>query len=181
MSNQQTLYILMSTQNLWVWGSFFMAEKEVILTPEGLKKLEEELEHLKSVKRKEVAERIKLAISYGDLSENSEYDDAKNEQAFIEGRVMTLEKMLRNARVIQDDEVNTDVITIGSKVSLKDKEFDDIVNYTIVGSAESDPAQFKISNESPVGQALLGKRKGDIVVVNVPEGTIEYEVLDISR
>jgi len=158
-----------------------MSEKETILTPEGLKKLEQELDHLKSVRRKEVAERIKMAISYGDISENSEYDDAKNEQAFVEGRIITLEKMLRNARIINDDEVDTEVVGIGSKVTLKDIEFDDIVEYTIVGSAESDPAANRISNESPVGRALLGKKKGDRVTVNVPAGIIEYEILDIRR
>jgi transcription elongation factor GreA len=158
-----------------------MAEKEVILTQEGLKKLEEELEYLKSVKRKEVAERIKVAISYGDISENSEYDDAKNEQAFIEGRVITLEKMLRNARVIQEDEVDTESVSVGSTVLLKDIEYNDEVEYTIVGSAESNPLENKISNESPVGQALLGKRKGSVVDVNVPAGVIQYEVLDIKK
>lgn len=158
-----------------------MAEKEVILTPEGLKKLEEELDHLKSVKRKEVAERIKTAISYGDISENSEYDDAKNEQAFIEGRVITLEKMLRNARVIQDDEVDTEVVSIGSTVRLKDLEFNDEVEYTIVGSAESNPSENRISNESPVGQALLGKSKGTVVDVTVPAGVIQYEILEIKK
>ncbi|MCL6549137.1 MAG: transcription elongation factor GreA [Alicyclobacillus sp.] len=158
-----------------------MAEKEVLLTPEGLQKLEEELEHLKSVKRREVAERIKLAISYGDLSENSEYEDAKNEQAFIEGRIATLEKMLRNARIIQEDEVNTDVVSIGSTVRLKDLEFDEEVEYTIVGSAEADPASNKISNESPVGRALLGKTVGSTVDVAVPAGTLQFQILHIKR
>jgi transcription elongation factor GreA len=159
-----------------------MAEKEVILTPSGLQKLEEELELLKTVKRKEVAERIKIAIGYGDLSENSEYEDAKNEQAFIEGRIITLEKMLRNARVISEDEVNTDTVSIGSTVKVKDLEFGDILEYTIVGSAESDPSENKISNESPVGQALLGKTKGSIVDVNVPSGdVIKFEIIDIQR
>jgi transcription elongation factor GreA len=158
-----------------------MTEKEVILTPDGLRKLESELDHLKSVKRKEVAERIKAAISYGDISENSEYDDAKNEQAFIEGRIITLEKMLRNARVIQDDEVSTEVVGIGTTVILNDVEFDEEVEYTIVGSAEANPSENKISNESPVGQALLGKSKGTIVEVNVPAGVIQYKVLDIKK
>lgn len=158
-----------------------MNEKETILTPEGLRKLEQELEHLKSVKRKEVAERIKMAISYGDISENSEYDDAKNEQAFVEGRIMALEKMLRNARVIGEEDVDIHAVGIGSKVTLKDLEFNDIVEYTIVGSAESDPAANRISNESPVGQALMGKKKGEIVTVNVPAGVIKYEILDIKR
>src|SRR5690606_32841125 len=122
-----------------------MSEKEVILTPDGLRKLEEELEHLKSVKRREVAERIKTAIGFGDISENSEYEDAKNDQAFIEGRIITLEKMLRNARIINDDDINTELVSIGSKVVLKDMEFGDTVEYAIVGTAESDPLSNKIS------------------------------------
>jgi transcription elongation factor GreA len=157
-----------------------MSEKEVILTPEGLAKLEQELEDLKTVKRKEVAARIKEAISFGDISENSEYEEAKNEQAFIEGRVLTLEKMLRNARIITNADVDTGVVSVGSRVRLKDLEFGDVVDYTIVGSAESDPMNNKISNESPVGQALLGKAKGSIVDVHVPAGVIQYEILDIN-
>jgi transcription elongation factor GreA len=133
------------------------------------------------VKRREVAERIKLAISYGDISENSEYEDAKNEQAFVEGRIMTLEKMLRNARIIHEDDVNTDVVSIGSTVLLKDVEFDEEVEYTIVGSAEADPASNKISNESPVGRALLGKAIGSMVDVAVPAGTIRFQILEIKR
>lgn len=155
--------------------------KEVILTPSGYEKLEQELQHLKAVKRHEVAERIKIAISYGDISENSEYDDAKNEQAFIEGRVLTLEKMLRNAKVINEDEVKTDVVSIGAKIKLKDIEYDEIVEYSIVGSAESDPTKNLISNESPVGSALLGKQIGAVVEVSVPVGTINYEILDIQK
>lgn len=158
-----------------------MAEKEVILTPDGLKKLEEELENLKTVKRREVAERIKVAIGYGDISENSEYEDAKNEQAFIEGRIITLEKMLRNARIINNEEVDTDTVSIGSKVLLKDIEFGDEVEYTIVGTAESDPSQNRISNESPVGKAILGKEKGSIVDVTVPDGVIQYKIIDIKK
>src|SRR5690554_223459 len=113
-----------------------MVEKEVILTQDGLRKLEDELEHLKSVKRREVAGRIKVAIGYGDISENSEYEDAKNEQAFIEGRVITLEKMLRNARIINNDEVDINIVSIGSKVILRDVEFNETIEYTIVGTAE---------------------------------------------
>ncbi|GIP36369.1 transcription elongation factor GreA [Paenibacillus sp. J2TS4] len=158
-----------------------MSEKEVILTQEGLKRLEEELENLKSVKRREVAERIKIAIGYGDISENSEYEDAKNEQAFIEGRIITLEKMLRNARIINNDEVDTDIVSIGSIVTLKDIEFNDTFEYTIVGTAESDPSQNKISNESPVGKAILGKQKGATVDVNVPAGIIQYQIIDIKK
>jgi transcription elongation factor GreA len=156
-----------------------MSDKEVILTPDGLKRLEEELETLKSVKRREVAERIKVAIGYGDISENSEYEDAKNEQAFIEGRVMTLEKMLRNARIINSDEIVTDVVSIGVTVSVEDMEYGDIMEYTIVGTAESDPLNNKISNESPVGKAIIGKKKGTIVDVSVPAGVIQYKILDI--
>jgi transcription elongation factor GreA len=158
-----------------------MAEKEVILTPDGLRKLEDELEHLKSVKRREVAERIKVAIGYGDISENSEYEDAKNEQAFIEGRIITLEKMLRNARIINNDDVDINTVSVGSIVTLKDLEFGDLVEYNIVGTAESDPLQNKISNESPVGKAILGKQKGATVDVNVPAGVIQYQIVDIKK
>jgi transcription elongation factor GreA len=158
-----------------------VAEKEVILTQEGLKKLEEELEHLKSVKRREIAERIKVAIGYGDISENSEYEDAKNEQAFIEGRVITLEKLLRNARIINNEDVNTDKVSVGAIVTLKDLEFGEIVEYNIVGTAESDPFENKISNESPVGKAILGKARGTKVDITVPAGTIQYEIIDIKK
>jgi len=158
-----------------------MNEKQIILTQDGLKKLEEELENLKSVKRREVAERIKVAIGYGDISENSEYEDAKNEQAFIEGRIITLEKMLRNARIINNDEIDIDVVSIGSIVTVEDMEFGDTMEYTIVGTAESDPLQNKISNESPVGRAILGKNKGTVVEVNVPAGIIQYKIIDIKK
>ncbi|OWR27463.1 transcription elongation factor GreA [Saccharibacillus sp. O23] len=158
-----------------------MSDKEVILTQDGLKKLEDELENLKSVKRREVAERIKVAIGYGDISENSEYEDAKNEQAFIEGRIITLEKMLRNARIINSDDIGTDAVSVGSTVLVKDLEFGDEVEYTIVGSAESNPLEYRISNESPVGSALLGKSKGATVDVNVPAGVMQYKILDIKK
>ncbi|WPP41460.1 transcription elongation factor GreA [Paenibacillus hunanensis] len=158
-----------------------MSDKEVILTQDGLKKLEDELENLKSVKRREVAERIKVAIGYGDISENSEYEDAKNEQAFIEGRIITLEKMLRNARIINSDEINTDAVSIGATVIVEDLEFGDTTEYTIVGTAESDPSQNKISNESPVGKAILGKQKGTVVDVNVPAGVIQYKIVEIKK
>ncbi|AFV01323.1 Transcription elongation factor GreA [Dehalobacter sp. UNSWDHB] len=155
-----------------------MPEKEVILTLDGLKKLEEELEILKTQRRREVAERIKQAIEFGDISENSEYEDAKNEQAFIEGRIITLEKMLRNARVIDDND-EKDHVAIGSTVLLKDVEYGDEEEYAIVGSAEADPAVNKISNESPVGKAVLGQIKGSVVEVNVPAGMLRYEIVDI--
>ena len=156
-----------------------MASKEVILTQGGLEKLEKELEFLKSVKRREVASRIKTAISFGDISENSEYEDAKNEQAFIEGRIITLEKMLRNVRLIDDTEITSDIISIGSTVLLKDLEFNEDFHYTIVGSAEANPADNKISNESPVGKAILNKKIGDTVEVSVPAGILKYQVLKI--
>ncbi|HEU4964033.1 MAG TPA: transcription elongation factor GreA [Bacilli bacterium] len=158
-----------------------MAEKEVLLTAQGLHKLEEELHHLKSVKRREVAERIKTAISFGDISENSEYEDAKNEQAFIEGRIITLEKMLRNARLINEEDAMGDLIAVGSTVRIKDLEFEDIMEYTIVGSAEADPLENKISNESPVGRALLGKSIGERIEVTVPAGALAYEIVEIKK
>ncbi len=157
-----------------------MSSKEVILTQSGLKKLEEELAYLKSVKRREVANRIKTAISFGDLSENAEYDNAKNEQAFIEGKIITLEKMLRNARLIEDDEVNRDVVGVGCTVKLQDLDGDEVMEFTIVGTAESDPANNRISNESPVGQAILGLPVGAVVEVKVPAGTIKYKILEIK-
>ncbi|OBR68434.1 transcription elongation factor GreA [Paenibacillus oryzae] len=158
-----------------------MNDKQIILTQDGLKKLEEELENLKSVKRREVAERIKVAIGYGDISENSEYEDAKNEQAFIEGRIITLEKMLRNARIINNDEIDTEAVSIGSTVIVEDMEFGDTMEYAIVGTAESDPLQNKISNESPLGKAILGKKQGTVVEVNVPAGIISYKIVDIKK
>jgi len=156
-----------------------MNNKEVILTPDGYRRLEEELELLRTVRRKEVAERIKTAISFGDISENSEYDDAKQEQAFVEGRVLTLEKMLRNARVLDETEITTEKVGIGSIVLLKDLEYDEELEYTIVSSAEANPNENKISNESPVGRAIIGKPVGSIVDVTVPAGTLKYEILAI--
>ena len=158
-----------------------MAEKTIMLTVEGLKKLEEKLDYLKSVRRRAVAERIKQAIEFGDISENSEYEDAKNEQAFIEGEVLTLEKNLRNAKLIDEGEISTEVVTLGSVVLLKDLEFNDEIEYSIVGSAEADPSELKISNESPVGLAILGQKVGSVVEVNVPAGILKYEVLGIKR
>jgi transcription elongation factor GreA len=158
-----------------------MSDKEVLLTPDGLKKLEDELDNLKTVKRREVAERIKVAIGYGDISENSEYEDAKNEQAFIEGRIITLEKMLRNARIINNDDIDADTVGVGTTVIVEDMEFGDKMEYTIVGTAESDPLKNKISNESPVGRAILGKKKGTTVDVNVPAGLIQYKIVDIKK
>ncbi len=156
-----------------------MAEKETFLTPDGLRRLEEELEYLKTTKRKEVAERIKQAKAFGDLSENSEYEDAKNEQAFVEGRILVLEQMLRNARVIQGDGAKGQV-EVGSRVRVRDLGTGEECEYWIVGSAEADPAQARISNESPVGRALLGRRPGDVVEVQVPAGSLRLEVLSFG-
>ena len=162
-----------------------MAEsKKVVLTYEGLRKLEEELEDLKTVKRKEVAEKIKEARGQGDLSENAEYDAAKEEQGEIESRIAVIEKMLRNAEVIDDDEVGADIVTVGSKVKIWDVEFEEEIEYTIVGSAEADPMNSengKISNESPVGRGLLGHTTGDLVSIETPGGMAEFKVLAISR
>ena len=158
-----------------------MTEKETILTAEGLKKLEVRLEELRSVKRLEVAERIKQAISYGDISENSEYDDAKNEQAFVEGEIISLEKMIRTAKVIDDTNIDTEVVNFGSTVEIYDEEFEEVLTYTLVGSAEADPVKNKISNESPVGAAIVGKRVGDIIEVHVPAGVLKYKILTIRR
>ncbi|NLX62137.1 MAG: transcription elongation factor GreA [Tissierellia bacterium] len=158
-----------------------MAERDVFLTAEGLERLEKELEELKTVKRREVAERIKQALAFGDISENSEYDEAKNEQAQLEERIAKLEMILRNAKLIDDENISTDVVGIGSKVVVNDLEYDEEMEYTIVGSAEANPFEGKISNESPVGSALLGKKTGDIVEVHVPDGIIKYKIVSIMR
>jgi transcription elongation factor GreA len=155
--------------------------KKHIMTYEGIKKLEDELEYLKTVKRKEITEKIKVALSFGDLSENSEYDDAKNEQAFVEGRIVQLENMLKNASVVDDSDIPTDIVSVGSIVTVKDYDFDEEVDYIIVGSAEADPLNNRISNESPVGRGLVGRKIGDIVEIQVPDGVSKYEVLAIRR
>lgn len=151
----------------------------MILSPEGYRKLDEELEFLRSVRRRDVAERIKQARAFGDITENSEYEDAKNEQAFIEGRILTLEKILRNATILKDNGTRSD-ITVGSNVRLLDLEYNDEVQYTIVSSAEADPSLSRISDASPVGRALLGKKVGDQISVRVPAGIAKYRVLDIA-
>lgn len=155
--------------------------KKFIMTYEGVKKLEEELEYLKTVKRKEITEKIKVALGYGDLSENSEYDEAKNDQAFTEGRIIQLENMLKNAVVVDENEIPKDVVSVGSIVKVKDYEFDEEVEYIMVGSAEADPMNFKISNESPVGKSLIGKKVGDVVEVSTPNGVNKFEILGIRR
>lgn len=155
--------------------------KQTVLTYEGVRKLEEELEYLKTVRRKEVTQKIKTALSFGDLSENSEYDEAKNDQAFVEGRIALLENMLKSAKVIDEDDITTDVVGVGCTAKVKDLEFNDEIEYTIVGSAEADPSQLKISNESPVGRSLIGKKVGDIVEISVPDGVIKYEIIEITK
>ncbi|HHT46048.1 MAG TPA: transcription elongation factor GreA [Firmicutes bacterium] len=157
-----------------------MSSKEVVLTQKGLKKLEGELSYLKSVRRREVASRIKTAISFGDLSDNSEYEDAKNEQAFIEGRIITLEKMLRNARLIDHDDIKKDIVDFGSTVLLQEQESGEELEFTIVGSAESDPLDNKISNESPVGRAIFGSPVGTVVEVKTPAGVMRYKIMEIK-
>ncbi len=144
--------------------------KDVILTPEGLEKLKDELETLSTSRRREVAERIKEAREFGDISENSEYDDAKNEQAMLESKIAQLQEKLRMATVIDSKELSTDVVQVGSVVHVKDEKTGKSVKYTIVGSAEANPEESKLSNESPVGRALIGHRKGDTVAVQVPRG-----------
>ena len=158
-----------------------MNEKKVVLTYEGLQRMEEELENLKVVRRKEVAEKIKEARGQGDLSENAEYDAAKEEQAEIEARIAELEKLLRNAEVIDVDPAQSDVVSLGSKVEILDLEFDEVMTYTIVGSTEADPMDGRISNESPVGQGLLGHRVGETVVVEAPGGSMGFKILSITR
>ena len=154
--------------------------KEVILTREGYEKLTAEIEFLQTEKRREIAERIRTAREFGDIAENAEYDDAKNEQAMLEHRIATLEERLIGARVVADDEISTDVVSIGSTVRLKDVEGKSTVEYHIVGSAEANPEERKLSNESPVGRAIMGRKKGETVEVTVPRGTMKFKILEIK-
>jgi len=158
-----------------------MAEKKTVLTFEGLKKLEDELHELKVVRRKDVAGKIKEARGQGDLSENAEYDAAKEEQAEIEARIAQIEKMLRSAEVIDEDDIDDGTIGLGSKVKVLDMEFNEEIEYTIVGSTEADPLNGLISNESPLGAALLSRKAGENVTVNAPQGVMQYKIIDISR
>lgn len=154
--------------------------EEVILTPEGLAKLEEELRELKGPRRKELAARLKTAISYGDLKENSEYHSAKEDQAFMETRILTLERMLRNARVISAEQMDTSKVSIGSIAVLRDIEFDEEIEYQLVGPAEADLANNKLSYDSPLGKALMGHQAGDKIAFEAPMGTFHYELLKIK-
>ncbi|MBQ2746236.1 MAG: transcription elongation factor GreA [Clostridia bacterium] len=156
-------------------------EKKIRLTDDGLKKLQDELENLKTTGRKEIAEKIKIARGYGDLSENSEYDEAKNEQAKIEARIVEIEAMLKNVEIITDVKGSTKTVMLGSKVKILDVEFDEEATYRIVGSAEADPNEGLISDESPVGKALLGHKVGDTVFAEAPAGEIEFKIIAISK
>ena len=158
-----------------------MAEKKNILTYEGLRQLEEELQELKVNKRKQVAEKIKEAREQGDLSENAEYDAARDEQRDIEARIEEIDKILKNAEVVVEDEVDVDVINIGCMVRILDMEYNDELEYKIVGSTEANSLKGKISNESPVGKALMGARKGDVISVDTHSGMIQYKILEIQR
>lgn len=157
-----------------------MSKEELILTPEGLKKIEDELEELKTVKRKELSQRLKVAISYGDLKENSEYHSAKDDQAFMETRILQLERMLKIAKVVDAGSITLDKVGVGSVVTLNDIEFNEKIEYQVVGPAEADVANNKISYESPLGLELMGKKVGDTINVNAPVGIIQYELLEIK-
>jgi transcription elongation factor GreA len=154
--------------------------KEVILTPEGYERLKQEIEELSTTKRREVAERIRIAREFGDIAENAEYDDAKNEQMLLEHRIATLEERLRDARVIDKKDIAKDVVSVGSKVRLRDVDAKQTVEYYIVGSAEANPSENKLSNESPVGKAIIGHKKGETVEVSAPRGKMKFKILEIK-
>ena len=158
-----------------------MEEKEIILTQEGYNNLEKELNFLKTEKRADIAERIKVALGFGDLSENSEYDEAKNAQAENEVKIVELENKLRHAKIIDEKDIDTETVQIGNKVKVLDVEFDEKIEYTIVGSTEVNLAENKISNESPLGEALLGAKKNQTVEVNAPAGVMKYKILSITK
>ncbi len=158
-----------------------MEEKEVLLTQEGYNNLEKELEYLRTEKRAEIAERIKIALGFGDLSENSEYDEAKNAQAENEIKIANLETKLRYAKIIDESEIDTKTVQVGNTVKIKDLEFNEEEEYTIVGSTEVDLTQNKISNESPIGAALIGAKKGEEIEVKVPAGIVKYKIMSIKK
>lgn len=158
-----------------------MTEKQVLLTADGLRAFEDELEQLKTVKRKEIAEKIKVALSFGDLSENSEYDEAKNEQAQVESRIAEIEALLKNVKLIDEDDITTEAVRIGAKVKVFDADYNEEEVYQIVGSTEADPDRGCISDESPVGKALIGLTIGESVEVETPSGVIHFKVLEISK
>ncbi|GBE57724.1 transcription elongation factor GreA [bacterium BMS3Abin01] len=158
-----------------------MNDKEIVLTSEGYKKLSEEIEYLASIKREEIAERIKEARDFGDISENSEYNEAKNEQAKLEMRIHNLGQKLRNARVLDGSEIKTDTVGIGTKVTIKDVKSDENHRYIVVGSAEADPSENRLSNESPVGKAIMGCKVGETVKVSTPRGNVKYKIVSIRK
>lgn len=155
--------------------------KQTTVSSEGLKKLQEELEYLKTTKRKEVAEAIKVARGFGDLSENSEYDEAKNEQGLVEARIAEIESMLKNVKVIDESTIATDKVNVGNRVKVYDETFDEELEYTIVGSSEANPMEYKISDESPIGKALIGAEIGEVVKAETPGGDTVMKVLEISK
>src|SRR5207342_2387583 len=154
--------------------------KEVVLTKEGYEKLKEEIDHLRGDKRREVAERIRVAREFGDIAENAEYDDAKNEQAMLEHKIAQLEERLLSARVITKKEISKDTVSVGAKARLRDVQAGKTFEYHIVGSAEANPAESKLSNESPVGKAIIGHKKGDVVEVSAPRGSLTFKILEIK-
>lgn len=157
-------------------------EKKIVVTKSGLKALEDELVQLKTVRRKEVSEKIRVARSFGDLSENSEYDEAKNEQAIVEARIADLEVMLKNVVILDEDELGTDIVSLGTTVKVYDEDFDEETTFTIVGSTEADPDKNIISDESPIGKCLLGKKVGEVAEASLPGGdSAKFKVLHISR
>ena len=155
--------------------------KEIFVTEEGLKKLEEELEYLKTVERKKIAEKIKTAVSFGDLSENSEYDEAKNEQAIIEARIAELEEQLKNGRIVDASALTNDIVRVGLSVKIKNVDSGETEEYRIVGVTEADPFEGLISDESPIGKALLGQKVGAVVEVEIPLGMVKYKIMKISK
>src|SRR4051812_42760040 len=159
---------------------FPAALKEVILTADGFKKLQKEIDHLRGEKRREVAERIRVAREFGDIAENAEYDDAKNEQAMLEHKIAQLEERLLSARVITKKEISKDAVSVGSTVRLRDMQANKTFEYHIVGSAEANPAEYKLSNESPVGKAIMGKKKGEVVEVTAPRGALKFKIMEIK-
>ena len=154
--------------------------KEVILTPEGHKKLQEEIEFLSTTRRQEIAERIRVAREFGDIAENAEYDSAKNDQAHLEARIAMLEERLKNARVVTKKEIRSGEVSVGTKVRLKDLSSNKTVEYHVVGSAEADPTELKLSNESPVGKAIMGRKKGDVVEVSAPRGALKFKIMEVK-
>ena len=154
--------------------------KDVILTADGYKKLQQEIDRLRIEKRREVAERIRVAREFGDIAENAEYDDAKNEQAMLEHKIAQLEERLLSARVITKKEISKDAVSVGSRVRLRDMQANKTFEYHIVGSAEANPAENKLSNESPVGKAIIGHKKGDVVEVSAPRGSLKFKILEIK-